>query len=101
PEAAEGGNIALIEDGDIIEIDIPRRTIDIAISDDELSERRDRMIARGTDAWKPVERQRHVSAALRAYAALTTSADRGAVRDLSQRERRALVSGRGEPQLVI
>src|SRR5690554_7012445 len=76
PEAAEGGNIALIEEGDVIEIDIPRRSIEIAISDDELADRRDRMIARGVDAWKPRERKRHVSAALRAYAALTTSADR-------------------------
>jgi len=87
PEAAEGGNIALVEEGDIIEIDIPNRTIRIAISDAELAERRERMIAKGAAAWKPANRQRHVSAALRAYAALTTSADRGAVRDVSQIER--------------
>jgi dihydroxy-acid dehydratase len=101
PEAAEGGNIALVEEGDIIEIDIPRRTIDIAISDAELSERRDRMAARGADAWKPAERQRHVSAALRAYAAMTTSADRGAVRDISQLERRAPVGAPAEAELAI
>src|SRR5690606_20146809 len=88
PEAAEGGNIALVEEGDIIEIDIPGRTIHMAVSDSELADRRERMLARGSEAWKPGERQRHVSAALRAYAALTTSASRGAVRDLSQLEPR-------------
>ena len=88
PEAAEGGNIALVEEGDTIEIDIPARTISIAISDAELSARREAMIAKGERAWKPATRERHVSPALRAYAALTTSADRGAVRDLSQLAKR-------------
>ncbi|NLJ61860.1 MAG: dihydroxy-acid dehydratase, partial [Alcaligenaceae bacterium] len=85
PEAAEGGNIALVEDGDTIEIDIPNRRIHLAISDEELQARRDAMNARGKDAWQPTEqRDRVVSQALRAYAALATSADRGAVRDVSQ-----------------
>jgi len=84
PEAAEGGAIGLIEEGDTIEIDIPKRGINLAISDDELSARRAAMNARGTNAWKPVKRDRVVSRALQAYAALTTSADRGGVRDLEQ-----------------
>lgn len=88
PEAAEGGNIALVEAGDKIEIDIPNRRINLAISDEELEQRRQRMEERGIDAWKPVNRQRYVSQALRAYAALATSADRGAVRDVTQVERR-------------
>ncbi len=88
PEAAEGGAIGLVEEGDIIEIDIPARTIRVALSDDELEQRRAAMEARGAEAWKPRDRQRQVSAALRAYAAMTTSAARGAVRDVSQLERR-------------
>jgi len=84
PEAAEGGAIGLIEDGDTIEIDIPNRSIHLAISDDELHQRRSVMEAKGKNAWKPVNRKREVSKALRAYAALTTSADKGAVRDLEQ-----------------
>ncbi|MDO5666954.1 MAG: dihydroxy-acid dehydratase [Alcaligenaceae bacterium] len=88
PEAAEGGNIGLVEEGDKIEIDIPNRRIHLAISDEELEQRRQRMNDRGADAWKPVNRQRHVSQALRAYAALATSADRGAVRDVTQVERK-------------
>jgi len=84
PEAAEGGAIGLVEDGDSIEIDIPNRTIHLAISDEELAHRRARMEAKGHDAWKPVNRTRVVSKALLAYAALTTSADKGAVRDLEQ-----------------
>ena len=99
PEAAEGGNIALIEEGDLIEIDIPQRTIRVAISDLELAERRARMEARGAEAWQPVGRERHVSAALQAYAALTTSADRGAVRDLAQLERRGQPAQRAEVEL--
>jgi dihydroxy-acid dehydratase len=74
----------LIEDGDTIEIDIPNRAINLAISDDELATRRATMEAKGKDAWKPVGRKRKVSKALKAYAALTTSADKGAVRDLEQ-----------------
>jgi dihydroxy-acid dehydratase len=89
PEAAEGGAIGLVNEGDTIEIDIPNRTIRVAVSDDELASRRAAMQARGKDAWKPTGRERPVSAALRAYAAMTTSAARGAVRDVSQVERGA------------
>ncbi len=84
PEGAEGGAIALIETGDMIDIDIPNRTVNLRISDSELAERRRAMEAKGADAWRPLGRQRTVSAALQAYAAMTTSADRGAVRDVSQ-----------------
>jgi dihydroxy-acid dehydratase len=84
PEAALGGAIGLVEDGDRIEIDIPRRTIKLAVSEQELSKRRSAMEARGAKAWQPVARDRVISPALQAYAAMTTSADRGAVRDLSQ-----------------
>ncbi|TBO32667.1 dihydroxy-acid dehydratase [Aquabacterium lacunae] len=87
PEAACGGAIALVENGDTIEIDIPNRSINLAISDEELAKRRAAMEARGEQAWKPVNRERYVSAALQAYALLTTSADTGAVRDLSQIKR--------------
>jgi dihydroxy-acid dehydratase len=87
PEAAEGGAIGLVEEGDTIEIDIPNRTIHLAISDEEMSHRRAKMIAKGKDAWKPVNRERAVSPALRAYAAMSTSAARGAVRDVSQIEK--------------
>ena len=85
PEAAEGGAIALVEDGDLIKIDIPARTIDLMIPDEELAARRAAMEARGEAAWQPAKpRPRKVSVALQAYAAMTTSAARGAVRDLSQ-----------------
>ncbi|MCP3937121.1 MAG: dihydroxy-acid dehydratase, partial [Actinomycetia bacterium] len=84
PEAAEGGLIGLVEDGDIIEIDIPGRTINLAVDDAEIESRRAAQAERGADAWTPVDRDRHVSQALKAYAAMTTSAARGAVRDLSQ-----------------
>jgi dihydroxy-acid dehydratase len=87
PEAAEGGTIGLVNDGDTIEIDIPERRIHLKISDAELAARRAAMEAKGADAWKPVNRNRVVSQALQAYAALATSADRGAVRDLSQLKR--------------
>jgi dihydroxy-acid dehydratase len=88
PEAAEGGAIGLVEEGDTIEIDIPNRTIRVALSDEQLAERRRDMEEKGAQAWKPAKpRPRQVSAALRAYAALTTSASRGAVRDVSQVER--------------
>jgi dihydroxy-acid dehydratase len=80
PEAAEGGAIGLVEEGDRIEIDIPARSIRLAVDDSELARRRSAMEARGADAWKPAKRQRKVSMALKAYAALTTSAARGAVR---------------------
>ncbi|HEC28097.1 MAG TPA: dihydroxy-acid dehydratase [Gammaproteobacteria bacterium] len=84
PEAAEGGAIGLIEEGDTIEIDIPNRSIRVAISDEELAGRRAAMEAKGSDAWQPVDRDRQVSSALKAYAAMTTSASRGAVRDVGQ-----------------
>jgi len=84
PEAAEGGVIALVAEGDRILIDIPARRIELLVSADALSERRRRMDEQGTNAWRPVDRRRQVSVALRAYAALTTSAARGAVRDLTQ-----------------
>jgi len=84
PEAAEGGNIGLIEEGDLIELDIPNRGINIAVSEEILASRRQAMEAKGATAWKPEGRERVVSQALQAYAALTTSAAHGAVRDLSQ-----------------
>ena len=86
PEAAQGGAIGLVQDGDRIEIDIPNRIIRLAVGDEEMQRRRDEMNAKGLDAWKPASRERVVSPALRAYAALTTSADRGAVRDVTQVE---------------
>lgn len=85
PEAAEGGAIGLVEEGDLIEIDIPERRIAIAISDADLERRRQAMLARGNDAFRP-NRDRTVSQALRAYALMTTSAARGAVRDVGQIE---------------
>ena len=84
PEAAEGGPIGLLEEGDLIEIDIPNRAIRARVTEEELAARRANMEARGARAWRPSDREREVSAALRAYAALTTSAARGAVRDLDQ-----------------
>ena len=104
PEAAEAGAIALVEEGDTIQIDIPKRILRVNISDAELATRRAAMEARGTAdsnavaaeskgesakskgpaAWKPATRTRKVSQALQAYAALTTSASRGAVRDVSR-----------------
>ncbi len=90
PEAAEGGALALVEEGDRIEIDIPQRSIRLAIADAEITRRREAMDAKGADAWKPATRQRTISAALQAYAALATSASRGAVRDVS-----GLVARRG------
>jgi len=84
PEAAEGGLIALIESGDEIQIDIPGRSIHLAVEPAEIERRRTSMLERGLTAWRPAQaRARRVSTALQAYAALTTSASRGAVRDLS------------------
>jgi dihydroxy-acid dehydratase len=80
PEAAEGGLIGLVQDGDRIEIDIPARSIHLAVDEAELKRRREAMLAKGDNAWKPAKRTRKVSTALKAYAALTTSAARGAVR---------------------
>jgi dihydroxy-acid dehydratase len=81
PEAAEGGLIGLVEEGDLIKIDIPARSISLAVDDATLAKRREAMLARGAEAWKPAKkRSRKVTMALKAYAALTTSAARGAVR---------------------
>ncbi|MCH2108973.1 MAG: dihydroxy-acid dehydratase [Polyangiaceae bacterium] len=87
PEAAEGGDIALVQEGDRIELDIPARKIELAITPEELQQRRDEMKSRGACAYTPGPRDRKVSAALRAYAAMTTSADKGAIRDVSQLEK--------------
>jgi len=84
PEAAEGGLLGLIETGDTIKIDIPARSIQLELSDEVMEERRTAMAARGRDAWKPVNRERAVSPALQAYAALTSNAARGAIRDVRQ-----------------
>ena len=84
PEAASGGTLALIEEGDTIVIDIPARRIHLEVSDDELARRRTAMEALGKDAFKPLGRDRVVSPALMAYAAMVTSADTGAVRDVSR-----------------
>jgi dihydroxy-acid dehydratase len=85
PEAAEGGLIALIEDGDRIEIDIPNRSLHLAVPEAVLTERRAARQTNGATVWKPRFRSRNVSSALEAYAAFTTSAARGAVRDIAQR----------------
>ncbi|MFA6341685.1 MAG: dihydroxy-acid dehydratase, partial [Fibrobacteraceae bacterium] len=83
PEAASGGNIGLVKEGDLIEIDIPNRKVNLGITDAELTDRRKAMEAKGKDAWKPLTRNRVISKALQAYAAMASSADKGAVRDLS------------------
>jgi dihydroxy-acid dehydratase len=80
PEAASGGNIGLVHDGDVIEIDIPNRSITVLVSDEELAQRRQAEEARGKDAWTPKDRNRIVSKSLKAYASLVSSADKGAVR---------------------
>ncbi|QIZ49506.1 dihydroxy-acid dehydratase [Dickeya zeae] len=84
PEAANGGTIGLVQNGDMIAIDIPKRGIALEVSDDDLARRRERELARGDAAWTPKNRDRQVSFALRAYASLATSADKGAVRDKSK-----------------
>ncbi len=87
PEAAEGGAIGLVEEGDTIEINIPERSINVMVSDEILAQRRAAMEARGKDAWKPTKpRKRKITTALKAYALMATSASKGAVRDLSQFE---------------
>ncbi|WP_214109684.1 dihydroxy-acid dehydratase [Acrocarpospora catenulata] len=86
PEAAEGGTIALVEDGDLIEIDIPNRSIELRVSETELAARRERLLT-SLGRYRPKDRNRPVTAALQAYAALTTSASTGASRDLSQLSR--------------
>jgi len=87
PEAASGGAIALVESGDVIDIDIPRRVIRIDISDQELARRRKLMNAKGENGWKPTTpRPRKISKALQAYALMASSADKGAIRDISNLE---------------
>jgi len=81
PEAASGGAIALVKQGDVIHIDIPNRIIKLDINDDELTQRRITMEAKGKKAWRPVDRIRPISYALKNYAMLATSADKGAVRN--------------------
>ena len=81
PEAAAGGNIGLIKDGDTIEIDIPNRSINVKVSEEELLRRRNEELALGNNAFTPKEiRERHVSKALKAYASMVSSADKGAIR---------------------
>ena len=82
PEAAAGGNIGLVRDGDIIDIDIPNRSISVRLSDEQLAQRREEELKRGNKAFTPPVRQRQVSKALRAYAAMVSSADKGAARVL-------------------
>lgn len=86
PEAANGGNIGLLEENDLIEIDIPNRTIRMAVSDEELAARRSRMEEKGKNAWQPVSRDREISFALKAYGKLASSADKGGVRDRNKLE---------------
>ena len=86
PEAANGGNIGLLEENDIIKIDIPNRTISMDVSDEELAARRAKMEARGNKAWQPENRDRDITFALKAYAKLASSADKGGVRDRSKLE---------------
>jgi dihydroxy-acid dehydratase len=88
PEAAEGGAIGLVEEGDTIEIDVPRRRLRLAVAEETLARRRAAMDAKDEHAWQPLGRTRPVSPALRAYAAMTTSAASGAVRDVTQAEGR-------------
>jgi dihydroxy-acid dehydratase len=82
PEAAAGGEIALIQTGDLISIDISARSMNLLVPEEEMNKRRDAMEARGDDAWKPAARKRAISGALRAYASMVTSADKGAVRNI-------------------
>ena len=84
PEAAEGGLIGLVETGDTIAIDIPNRRIELEVDDGTLAARRVAMDEKGAEGWKPQNRLRKVSPALKAYAALATNASKGAVRDVSQ-----------------
>jgi dihydroxy-acid dehydratase len=87
PEAAAGGEIALLRSGDIISIDIPARKINVELSREELEKRRDEELQKGKDRFKPIGRQRQVSRALRAYARFASSADKGAVRIVPEEER--------------
>ncbi len=84
PEAAAGGEIALIREGDTIDFNIPERSISLRISDEEMASRRKEEEAKGRKAWKPVTRDRRIPVSLRAYASLVTSADKGAVRQVTE-----------------
>ena len=84
PEAAEKGEIALIRDEDTIEINIPQRKINLLISDQEFEERRKQEEAKGKAGWKPGDRKRNITRALKAYASMVTSADRGAIRIVNE-----------------
>jgi dihydroxy-acid dehydratase len=84
PEAASGGAIGLVEEGDRIAIDIPARSIKLEVADETLAARQAAMEAKGERAWKPQDRNRVISTALKAYASLATSADRGAVREMRE-----------------
>ena len=85
PEAAAGGNVGLLRDGDLIEINIPARTINVLLSDEELLNRRNEELARGDEAFTPPHRQREVSKALKVYASMVSSADKGAVRIIDEK----------------
>jgi dihydroxy-acid dehydratase len=98
PEAASGGAIALVENGDTISIDIPNRRMTVEVSDEELSERRERLEQSG--GYAPRLRERIVSPALRAYAMMATSADTGAVRDVNAVERAVAAAAQASPQLT-
>ena len=89
PEAAEGGLIGLVETGDVIKIDIPNRSVELRVDEATLNQRYHSMDAKEGQAWQPAARARKVSAALQAYAALTSNAARGAVRDVTQVQHRA------------
>ena len=80
PEAAAGGNIGLVRTGDVIDINIPNRSINVEISNEEMTKRREEELARGKAAFTPINRDRKISKALRAYASMVTSADKGGVR---------------------
>jgi len=84
PEAASGGNIALVRDGDIIEIDIPSRSINVKLSDEELAARREEELARGKKAFTPPVRDRYIPKSLKAYASMVSSADKGARRIIEE-----------------
>jgi dihydroxy-acid dehydratase len=98
PEAAAGGAIALVQDGDTISVDIPARAIGLEVDDEELAERRRQLEESG--GYAPLARERAVSPALRAYAAMATSADTGAVRDVSAVERAAALASKQDPAAV-
>ena len=84
PEAAAGGAIGLVEDGDLVEIDIPARKMNVLVSDEILSQRREKELAKGSQAFRPADRERPISQALKAYALFAASADKGAVRVLPE-----------------